>query len=755
MSRMIPFALLVLQLACSGSKDGGAPTPPASTHLLPEAIVGIAYVTDLEFSIGDVNSSYGISAGALPEGMALLGKRVQGIAEEPGLFGFEVQVRQAGSLEDLGRRIFTLVVAPDTQELKIWTRRLASARDTDFYAQRINTSGGRTPYRFSIGEGRLPAGLSLDADRGTIVGKPTSPGVYSLTIEVADSVGTKATRRLYIASLSSLWGRPLVALQLSRASGPAPLSIFFDGSGTRSTSYPRGFHDLHHDWRFDDPGSSRPSATGPLAGHVFERPGRYLVRLTATDPDGLTESAVYPITVEDPDVVFAGVKTVCFSNSNEFEGAPRGAVRVVTDSFDTAASHVAAGRRLLFRRGDTFRSNRSLVVVGGSPTSLGAFGPGKNPDRNGKFENNPRIVSDGAIPLLLRGSDIRIADLAFSEKPGKESVSAIRAQSQTDRCLILRVATEGYSNPIVISQEVVMKSKLPAHKEFTLADSVLRNARGDLVQMGGIEASVQGNTLTRSLSGHVLKMTFVRKVVIDGNILAQPAAGSHALQIHSLRDAAAKKVYGDASQEIVVRVNEIRGDAARLMMLGPRDKASNEVVREILVEKNRFLSERNVLTQLYVNGADTTIQNNLFLSQRATKGRALYGISITRRGIEPIPSGVRVFHNTFYDPGSAHSSNALVDIGTYSGKVLVFNNLAYAPLVKDTVIVRGRTLALEAGNLAGVDPGFLNEAKLNFRLKTGSVAIAGGVSAPVVDDYSGYLRDLSKSRRDVGALTGR
>ena len=107
-------------------------------------------------------------------------------------------------------------------------------------------------------------------------------------------------------------GGPIaLSLVASRVSGVAPLTVFFDATGTTAAGTPRPFHDLEYRWDFGDAGKGRWStgsttgdrnlATGPVAAHVFETPGTYTVNLTA---NAAKSSRV--ITVQDPDMVFSG-----------------------------------------------------------------------------------------------------------------------------------------------------------------------------------------------------------------------------------------------------------------------------------------------------------------------------------------------------------------------------------------------------------------------------------------------------------------
>ena len=57
-----------------------------------------------------------------------------------------------------------------------------------FYAQ-----GGVLPYSWSISSGSLPPGLTLDSTLGVVKGVPTSPQVYSFTVQVNDSASSYFT----------------------------------------------------------------------------------------------------------------------------------------------------------------------------------------------------------------------------------------------------------------------------------------------------------------------------------------------------------------------------------------------------------------------------------------------------------------------------------------------------------------------------------------------------------------------------------
>lgn len=51
----------------------------------------------------------------------------------------------------------------------------------------LETSGGKSPYKFAVTGGQLPPGLNLDAATGSITGTPTKAGNYQVTITVTDA----------------------------------------------------------------------------------------------------------------------------------------------------------------------------------------------------------------------------------------------------------------------------------------------------------------------------------------------------------------------------------------------------------------------------------------------------------------------------------------------------------------------------------------------------------------------------------------
>ena len=165
-----------------------------------------------------------------------------------------------------------------------------------------------------------------------------SNGAYTLSAIATDAAGNEATTTRGI-TISNATSEPppqadtsgcfadagtaagsniQVSVTPTRISGVAPLSVFFDASGTTAQATSRPFHDLAYCWDFDDSGGgnfladgkSKNRAYGPEAAHVFETPGNYSVSLKVRDSQGRVASKNVQIGVSDPNAFFAGISTV-------------------------------------------------------------------------------------------------------------------------------------------------------------------------------------------------------------------------------------------------------------------------------------------------------------------------------------------------------------------------------------------------------------------------------------------------------------
>ncbi|WP_310620476.1 PKD domain-containing protein [Flexibacterium corallicola] len=179
---------------------------------------------------------------------------------------------------------------------------------------------------------------------------------------------------------------PTAALTASRLSGPAPLAVFFDATDTTdSDASIDPFRQLGYYFDFDDPnsgtwqysGKSKNIETGgPLAAHVFDEAGTYEVGLRAQNPNGSTSDAWVTITVEDPDITYAGTNTIVLSTGSDFTDAPAGAQQLANV---TSWPNFQSNKRYLLKAGDDFTALGQLRVNRRSNFQIGSFGDGTKP----------------------------------------------------------------------------------------------------------------------------------------------------------------------------------------------------------------------------------------------------------------------------------------------------------------------------------------------------------------------------------------
>jgi hypothetical protein len=62
------------------------------------------------------------------------------------------------------------------------------------YSATLTARGGRTPYTWSVTQGALPTGLSLNPGTGAISGTPSASGTYGFTVRVTDATAAPNTR---------------------------------------------------------------------------------------------------------------------------------------------------------------------------------------------------------------------------------------------------------------------------------------------------------------------------------------------------------------------------------------------------------------------------------------------------------------------------------------------------------------------------------------------------------------------------------
>ncbi len=166
------------------------------TLALPDTALGGVYLAEL-VARGGLGGGYrwSVVQGSLPPGLSLLSAgtpatQIFGVSQALGSFGFTVEVDDGAG--QTAAASFTIEVS----DLSIDTANIGSGALGQPYSQMLSASGGAGGYTWSISQGRLPAGLSLNGDgqTATLSGVPQEGGPFQFSVRVVDANGSPAER---------------------------------------------------------------------------------------------------------------------------------------------------------------------------------------------------------------------------------------------------------------------------------------------------------------------------------------------------------------------------------------------------------------------------------------------------------------------------------------------------------------------------------------------------------------------------------
>ncbi|MBI4906336.1 MAG: putative Ig domain-containing protein [Acidobacteria bacterium] len=167
---------------------------------LPDAAENTAYTQTLRATGGTTPYAWTVSVGTLPAGLSLNASTggISGTPTTAGSYSFIIQLTDAA--QQTVQKAFTLVVGG---RVTVVTQTLPNATARTFYIQNLIASGGTPPYSWSLAGGNPPLGLTIDAG-GVLSGTPSNAGVFTFTVQVADSVGGTGTRTLTLSVVQGL-----------------------------------------------------------------------------------------------------------------------------------------------------------------------------------------------------------------------------------------------------------------------------------------------------------------------------------------------------------------------------------------------------------------------------------------------------------------------------------------------------------------------------------------------------------------------
>ncbi len=188
-----------------------------STQQLADAMVDRPYAFRLVAMGEQGPSTWTVEPGAgdLPAGLALSSEGLlTGTPTLTGVYGFNVVVQNA-SRSTTARLL--LRVLPPSAEVQVTTVAVPPVVNSTgvAYSVGLGAAGGVRPYKWKLASGNLPLGLTL-GEEGVVAGSPRSgqaEGVFRVSVEVKDSLGSKAQRELnvrLVAPGAIIFGNPVV-----------------------------------------------------------------------------------------------------------------------------------------------------------------------------------------------------------------------------------------------------------------------------------------------------------------------------------------------------------------------------------------------------------------------------------------------------------------------------------------------------------------------------------------------------------------
>ena len=153
------------------------------TNFLESSTVGVNFTQVLQAAGGTPPYRFSLSSGSPAPGTGLSPDgTIRGVPTTAGTYRFDVELADNSG----GRTGGSFAMAVFQGNFRLGCPNAAAELGVP-YNSAANVLGGSQPFLFTIADGRLPGGLSLDTATGSITGRPTASGSFIFTFGVSDA----------------------------------------------------------------------------------------------------------------------------------------------------------------------------------------------------------------------------------------------------------------------------------------------------------------------------------------------------------------------------------------------------------------------------------------------------------------------------------------------------------------------------------------------------------------------------------------
>jgi large repetitive protein len=277
------LALIVTVLAALVVSSAGALDIQTEVSL-QDGQVGQPYEFQFTADEGCQPYSFFYSSGTIPPGLTIeLDGKLDGTPTQPGRFVFWIEVRDgvpggACHSETFSQGQYTVIISPQV----VIAANLHGAKVGMPFSAVIAATGGGS-LEWSLSDGALPPGLTLNRVDGTLSGTPTTTGSYTFTVKVGDDK-RKATKQYSFVVAAPL---AVAAATLPAAEIGVPLNATVPSTG--------GIGPLQ--WGGTLPGGLTLDASKGTIQGTPTSAGSFSLPLTVTDSDGQAVNATAMLSV--------------------------------------------------------------------------------------------------------------------------------------------------------------------------------------------------------------------------------------------------------------------------------------------------------------------------------------------------------------------------------------------------------------------------------------------------------------------------